>query len=84
MVDELPIAILWGSLHPCKKMEELIKKQFYVHPLLSHMLNLYLRQHSVHKVDHIALLDWVAFMEDELTRVKGIADKALTAANKKK
>jgi hypothetical protein len=83
-VDERPVAILWGSLQAHKKMEELTKKQFSAHPLLSHVLNLHLRQHSVRKVDHLALMNRVTFLEEELDRVKGIADKALSTANKLK
>jgi hypothetical protein len=57
MVEERPVTILWGSLQAHKKMEELTKKQFLVHPLLSHVLNLHLRQQSVCKVDHLTLLN---------------------------
>jgi hypothetical protein len=66
-------------------MEELTKKQFSAHPLLSHVLNLHLRQHSVlRKVEHNALMAKVKGLEAELSLVRGIADKALTVANKPK
>jgi hypothetical protein len=84
MVDKCPVAILWRSFETHKKMEELTKKQFSAHPLLSHVLNLHLQQHSVCKVDHITLLSWVTLLEEELIQVKGIADNALTADNKPK
>jgi hypothetical protein len=48
--EERPVAILWGSLHP----------------LLSHVLNLHLRQHSVRKVEHNALAAKVKMLEAEL------------------
>ncbi len=79
---ERPVAIMWGALQAHKKMEELMKKQFSAHPLLSHVLNLHLRQHSVRSVDHCALQSRVEFLDEELTRVKAIADKALTEAKK--
>jgi hypothetical protein len=47
-------------------MEELTKKQFSAHPLLSHVLNLHLRQHSVQKVEHQALMTRVKALETEL------------------
>jgi hypothetical protein len=65
-VDKCPVTILWGSLQAHKKMEELTKEQFFAHLLLSHMLNLHLRQHLVRKVDHVALLSWVTLLEEEL------------------
>jgi hypothetical protein len=80
--EERPVAILWGSLQAHKKMEELTKKQFSAHPLLSHVLNLHLRQHSVRKVEHLALLSRMKSLEADLATVKGVADKALSAANK--
>jgi hypothetical protein len=65
-------------------MEELAKIQFSAHPLLSHVLNLHLRQHSVRKVEHQALMAKVKVLETELNLVRGVADKALTVANKPK
>jgi hypothetical protein len=82
--EERPVAILWGSLQAHKKMEELTKKQFSAHPLLSHVLNLHLRQHSVRKVEHNALMARMKVLEAELSAVKAVADKALSTANKPK
>jgi hypothetical protein len=74
---------MWGALQAHKKVEELTKKQFSAHPLLSHVLNLHLRQHSVRKVDHDVLTERVKHLEEELGRVKKMADQALTASKKK-
>jgi hypothetical protein len=63
-------------------MEELTKKQFSAHPLLSHVLNLHLHQHSVRKVEHTALVSKMKVLEAEIVTVKAVADKALSAANK--
>jgi hypothetical protein len=51
-------------------MEDLTKKQFSAHPLLSHIFNLHLRQHSVKKVENVALLHLVVLLEEELSRTK--------------
>jgi hypothetical protein len=41
--EERPVSVMWGALQAHKKVEELTKKQFSAHPLLSHVLNLDLR-----------------------------------------
>jgi hypothetical protein len=81
--DERPVSVLWGALQAHKKMDELTKKQFSAHPLLSHVLNLHLRQHSVRKVEHVALLNRVVLLEEEVSKAKKMADQALTASKKK-
>jgi hypothetical protein len=48
------------------------------------VLNLHLRQHSVRKVKHNALMAKVKVLEAELTTVRDIAGKALTMAYKTK
>jgi hypothetical protein len=74
---------MWGALQAHKKVEELTKKQFSAHPLLSHVLNLHLRQHSVRKVDHEMLAAKVILLEAELSHVRKVADQALTLCKKK-
>jgi hypothetical protein len=76
--EEQPVSVLWGALQAQKKMEELTKKQFLAHPLLSHVLNLHLRQHSVKKAEHVALVNRIAVLEEELAWTKKIVDQALT------
>ena len=81
--DKRPVSVLWGTLQAHKKMAELTTKQFSAHPLLSHVLNLHLRQHSVRKVKYVALLDRVAILEEEVAKAKKLVDQALTASKKK-
>jgi hypothetical protein len=47
-------------------------------------LNLHLRQHSVQRVKHTALLARLKSVESKLSTVQNIVDKAMTAANKVK
>jgi hypothetical protein len=42
-----------------------------------------LRQHSVRKVDHEILTAKVILLEDELSKVRKMADQALTLCKKK-
>jgi hypothetical protein len=72
-----------GALQTHKKVEELTKKQFSAHPLLSHVLDLHLRQHSVWKVDHELLIAKVHTLEEEMGKVKKMADQALMASKKR-
>jgi hypothetical protein len=81
--EERPVSVMWGALQAHKKVEELTKKQFSAHPLLSHVLNLHLRQHSVRKVDHEMLAAKVILLEAELSHVRKVADQALTLCKKK-
>jgi hypothetical protein len=76
--DEQSVSVMWGALIAHKKVEELTKKQFSAHPLLSHVLNLHLRQHSVRKVDHEVLTAKVNLLEKELAKVQKMADQAGT------
>jgi hypothetical protein len=78
--DERSVAIVWGALQAHKKVQSLMSQQFSAHPLLSHVLNLHLRQHSVRKMDYDKLYKKVDSLVTELAQVKSVADKAMTAA----
>jgi hypothetical protein len=67
-----------------RKMQQFTVRGFSASPVLSHILNIHLRDHAVMQADFEECKDKLAIALKSAEEAKVVADRALTKANAKK